>query len=265
MRRLVHRLTRSSHRALFALLCGCLTCSIAAAQSSGRTLGSSITPGNRTAFGSGSGAGSATGLGNSAGTGLDALGSAGQISGSERFVRGTRDASQFVGADIQDSQFVGALESSGSGLRGSLGGRQSGLGRMGNLGSMRGGMQGRLGGQNANGRNGPGGRDTGPGGSGSVNIRTQLRVGFRYRSIEPQRVQTNLARRLSVGTLAQSAPLQIDLTGRTATLRGVVASETDRELAIRLASLEPGVSAVVDELTVASAEEIEAASPSDLP
>ncbi|MBA4105533.1 MAG: hypothetical protein C0485_07220 [Pirellula sp.] len=76
-------------------------------------------------------------------------------------------------------------------------------------------------------------------------IRVQLRPAF---DVPPamvaqtdMRVQARLAKQMEM--IGVGSP-QIELVGRTAVLRGVVATDRDRELIARIASLEPGVSAV---------------------
>ena len=45
--------------------------------------------------------------------------------------------------------------------------------------------------------------------------------------------------------------IQVDVVNRVATLRGVVETERQKEMAERMARLEPGISTVVNELVVA--------------
>lgn len=76
-------------------------------------------------------------------------------------------------------------------------------------------------------------------------IRVQLRPAFDVPTATtfqtlPQ-VQTRMAKEMTM--MGVGSP-QAELNGRTMTLRGVVATERDRELISRLASLEPGVSQV---------------------
>lgn len=82
-------------------------------------------------------------------------------------------------------------------------------------------------------------------------IRVQLRPAF---DVPPAmvaqtdvRVQARLAKQMEM--IGVGSP-QIELVGRTAVIRGVVASERDRDLIARMASLEPGVSAVENLVTI---------------
>ena len=83
-----------------------------------------------------------------------------------------------------------------------------------------------------------------------VNLRTQLQIGFEYAVPSRPTVQANLERRLNSVRLRRVSPLRVEMQGQTATLTGRVARETDREVAVRLAELEPGVETVRDQLTV---------------
>ena len=51
--------------------------------------------------------------------------------------------------------------------------------------------------------------------------------------------------------------MQVEMEGETVVLRGTVPSERDRDLAARLALLEPGISAVRNELRVVPSSEPE--------
>ena len=94
------------------------------------------------------------------------------------------------------------------------------------------------------------------GGRRTVNLRTQMTVGFQYPRLEAPQLRTTIERRLnSTSRIQTRGPLQMELSDRTATLRGVVATEEDRALAVRMARLEPGISEVVDQLSVAALEE----------
>jgi hypothetical protein len=247
-----------------------------------RTVGGSFGGGNRSALGSGGSFGGAGG-------GMNQLSNAGQITGSERFLRDNRTAGQFVGSDNTDSSFVGALSTGGSGFSsgarmgagGGLGGGLGGaLGRTGSLGlgggslglgGARGTMGGAfgMGGQRGNQRMGQNGRMMNNMGMNAnsnrrINARTTLEVGFRYRALPATTVHSKLVERLNDNRVARLGPLEVELNDRVATLRGRVATQDDRDLARRLAKMEPGVETVVDELTVdpsASAE----GSPSDQP
>jgi hypothetical protein len=228
----------------------------------------------------------------------------GSIDGSERFSRENRgqfigadssDSSNFYGEQATQNGQSGSDLSGGRGGRGGRG--QTGRGGLGGLGGSqgRGGRQGQFGQQGFNnqgfgnqGFGAQGLRDDGFGNNGrsSRPLRPQLTVGF----AAPVRVQTavtnnleqtmdRLSRGVSGGASAQSArrvsnlgnrslngnSISVSMEGRTAVLSGTVASEHDRVLAERLALLEPGVSAIRNELVVASANAPTAAQPTGLP
>ncbi len=87
------------------------------------------------------------------GSRLDQQSNVGQITGSERFLRDSRTAGQFVGSDSGEDSFVGALSSGGS-SNSSMGGRGLGLnGSSGLYGSSGRGLMGMsgLGGMNQRG------------------------------------------------------------------------------------------------------------------
>ncbi|MBI3836476.1 MAG: BON domain-containing protein [Planctomycetia bacterium] len=70
-------------------------------------------------------------------------------------------------------------------------------------------------------------------------------------AIQPTGVQAALQRRLERSqAIRRTGPLEVSLEGRTATLRGTVASTRDRALAELLLRLEPGVSDVQNDLKV---------------
>lgn len=104
------------------------------------------------------------------------------------------------------------------------------------------------------------------------NIRIALRLGFRPAPVSPTSMvamQTRLEKLPGIRFIGQS---QVAMEGRTAVLKGTVASEEDRELAEALAMMEPDVLDVRNELVVdstattdstARSEELPPASPSD--
>ncbi len=214
-----------------------------------RSVGSSISAGSRNTFGSGGAGGVGGGMGGGQiGNQLDQLGSTGDITGSERFIRGNRTAASFVGSDTsENASFVGALgggTAGGMGMAGALGGagRNSALG-------------GRAGMGGAGARNTQRGRTNlqqGANRNRQINLRTQLRVGFRYQPKDSATVQTKLVGRLNSASFARLGTLEVELSDQVATLRGRVATPSDRRIAVRLAKLEPGVETVRDELTVDS-------------
>jgi len=186
-----------------------------------RTLGGGVSGGGRSAFGT------------PGGNRMEQFQSgAGEVRGNERFVRGNRQPGEFVGADTRDTtNFLSALTS----------------GQLGNLrgGSPLGATQPGRSGQ------GVGGRAGGTGGRSRITYRAALRVEFEYpkpaAAEVSQRIQQRLAKTSQIRSLV---PLSVTIQDRIATLRGAVATDHDRELAGRLAALEPGVSAVENLVTV---------------
>ncbi len=80
-------------------------------------------------------------------------------------------------------------------------------------------------------------------------------VDFPHPVLEGVRVRNTIERRVNATDRIQKrGPLQIEVVDRIATLRGVVATEDDRALAVRMARLEPGISEVRDELSVGPSE-----------
>ncbi len=126
------------------------------------------------------------------------------------------------------------------------------------MGRSMGGMLGGMGGMSmgAMGMGGTGGR-TGMGGNSNQNqskIRASVRLGFSM-PLAPadqrtQVVQTRFAN-LPLGDRVRNP--QVSITGRTATIRGEVASQDDARLVERLLKLEPGIDNVVNQLAVAPA------------
>lgn len=76
-------------------------------------------------------------------------------------------------------------------------------------------------------------------------IRVQLRPAFDFPAPTPLQANVPMQQRLSkeMAVVGVGSP-QIEMVGRTAVIRGTVATERDRELIARLARLEPGVSQV---------------------
>ena len=102
------------------------------------------------------------------------------------------------------------------------------------------------------------------GGNRTVNLQTQMTIGFQYASLPETQVRNTVERRLNSSSRIQKrGSLQLEVEDRIATLRGVVATEEDRELAVRMARLEPGISEVLDELSVASSEDSTPPAPQD--
>lgn len=171
----------------------------------------------------------------------------------------------FIGANTQQgtngNNFVGAAQASaaqqgsmgGMGGIGGMGGMgMSGMGGMGSMGGMSMGGGG-MGGYGQNGRPG----QIGMGGMQQNNpmsqIRTQIAIAFPTASVVPSQVSTALGRDLaSLPALHWDSAPKVEVQGRTVVLRGTVATEHDRDLAERVARLEPTVSQVVNQLVVAT-------------
>jgi hypothetical protein len=167
-----------------------------------------------------------------------------------RFLRGNRTAGDFVGSDAADaSHFVGAEDSAATplqpGAAAALGAAALGGAALGAAASrVQGGLP-LLGQQLGAGLGGPAPRAT--------MYEPRLRVDFAVPSLPPQQVQANLTDLLESCTeLRRMGPIAVSLEGRTATLRGTVASERDRLLAQQLILFEPGISQVANELRVRS-------------
>jgi hypothetical protein len=216
----------------------------------------------------------------------------GQIEGNERFYRPPtmqRDRTTFVGADSSDARNIMSPSSpttvggtaTGSGTSGRTGTQAGGLslgttGRnaggltsLGGLNTGFGGLNTGLGGLNT----GLGGFGAGLGGAGGFSqlgaqaggltgatgqtqqrVRAQMSIGFRPRPVATPQLSNQLASRLGRAPQFQiHGPLQVELVGRTVVLRGTVDSAHARDLAERMAMLEPGVSTVQNELSVAAA------------
>lgn len=232
------------------------------------SMGGMPTAGNRTAFGSSSGGQSTSSFGSSSlggssfgssslggssfgssGRGGSSLGGsslgsggAGQLNPSDRFVRGNRQAGQFVGSDTQDVQNV--LRSMGA-----TGGVQGLNNRA--MGNMTGGRNtGRA--NQANRANQPGGNQPGAGGRGSAeDLAVTISTGFQAPSPPVATVVAGLSERLTrMKGIQRLSPIQALMSDGTVVLQGEVASPHDRALAEQLAMLEPGVRSVRNELAV---------------
>jgi hypothetical protein len=177
------------------------------------------------------------------GTG-NTMGAQGNIS-SERYVRGNRQASDFVGGSAQDMQhFVG-----------------------GNPADMNTGNWSPSGGSNASWMSGGGGgyqnsrqnfnrnqsRDGGAAGQNASSIRTTFHADFDYPQPTSNQLSTLLTRRLAqTPAIHTQSPIRVTLQGRTAILQGVASSEHDRSLAEQMVRLEAGIEEVKNEIAVGS-------------
>jgi len=157
-------------------------------------------------------------------------GAGGTLTGRERFIRGNRSRTDFVGTDARDERpFVGRMQ-----------GHTRGAIRSGTTGFH---LQE---GPDVN-RSAP--RATGPR---MPVYPPRLRLGFnlpseRQRSHEATR---QLDQSLALASLGR---IEVSVEGETAILRGEVASEHDAELAELVVRFEPGISDVRNALTIAQA------------
>lgn len=198
----------------------------------------------------------------------------GALSSSGGAATGARGASGLGGAagmtgmgGVEGMMGLGGMSSLGGmgglgGGMGGIGGRMglggmSGLGGIGGMGIMgRGGMMSRGGMMGMGGM--MGGRTVGgffpnsQNSGGGAPIRNTVSVGF-----TPPAPAANAAGRRLTGLLRRSSriqqvtPIEVELRGRTAILRGTVATAHDRDLARLAVLLEPGISQVRNELAVA--------------
>ena len=162
-------------------------------------------------------------------------GAGGEITGSERFLRGNQQSAGFIGGGAENAAaFIGAM-SEAAGMGGRAGQRRTGLGARG--------------GNRAGGANQGGGR----GRRGSTEIRASLRVAFNVPAKPPTRVSTALAQRLArTSRIRTVSAVDVLILDGTATLRGVVATDHDRDLVEQFARLEAGIWKVKNELVVAA-------------
>jgi hypothetical protein len=198
----------------------------------------------------GSGRGTFAGTGGGLGQMSTGMGRSGMLTGNERFLRGNLQG-QFIGRDAQAAAgffetLMGGRESNTEG-----GNRFTTANRFRNTASGRSDAQGRFGSDRGNGERFRSAAPFDTPGTRSVAIRTDLRASFVYPARAPGEVSAAVGSRLRrVLSLPSGMEPEVLIEGRTATLRGVVASDAERILAERLARLEPGVSRVRNELRV---------------
>lgn len=235
------------------ILAACCTCwvsqSFAQSQSSGmfgsRNLGSGsgLTAGNRT-FSGGSGSGSRQTLGQSQqlGGGNAVLGrtlqndQSGGINSGARFMRQNRTG-QFVGSDAADvNAALGALG----------GANQRGLNAL--TQQLRGNNRQQRSAQPNQGANFSGRRQ-------QPVFRFTREADFTNQPVKTAALSERLTQRVMKSQAIQAeSPVQVVIRGRTAILRGSVASDRARDLAARLVLLEPGVDDVDNQLTVSDSQ-----------
>ena len=153
---------------------------------------------------------------------------AGQITGSERFIRGARQPGQFVGSDSSDARnFMSQMSTLAAFSQQNRGNNSDA--------------------QNANRQSGNSrnSRRTQP--------RVETTVGFDFTPSQPVYTGTLLQSRFTSPRLNKLGDITVRMEGRTAILSGVVPTEHDRALAEQLALLEAGVDSVRNELTSSAA------------
>jgi hypothetical protein len=152
----------------------------------------------------------------------------GTITGAERFVRGARQANDFVGTDTGDR-------------RGYVGRAQSRIRRATPVTT------------NLQTRPEPKVNQAAPSETSSATSLYQPRLALapELSGTPPGAIETALVEHLRrSGGIRWTGPLKVSLEGRTAVLRGEVASARDRELAEALAQFEPGIDDVQNDLRV---------------
>jgi hypothetical protein len=152
------------------------------------------------------------------------MSSVGQVTGNERFTRQGRQPGQFVGGDSGDVRnFLSAATGGGFQNTG------PGAGRRGNAETNTGQTQ----------------RVTSPHRL-QIAFDTAVAAAGRPPAPAASRAQQSLTRQFN-----NRLPVAVTVVGRTAILRGVVATDQQRDLAARVALLEAGISAVQNEIAVA--------------
>jgi hypothetical protein len=245
---------RKSFLAAIGVAAAVLACQGETVQAQARTGQTNGLFGSRSLGGSSSSLGSSSRLGGGGsglgtgglGAGGGGLGTGGQmsnadvgaLSGNERFVRGNRQPGSFVGANQGDvERFVGGGQSGGQ----ALGITFDPQGRGATI-------------RPVDGADGGAGRGAGRGATAARRVRAQRQVAFDYPAPRVPQVSNRLTARLArLRGLRSLGPVRVDVAGRTAILRGVVATEHDRVLAEQVALLEAGISVVQNELTVEGA------------
>jgi hypothetical protein len=161
----------------------------------------------------------------------------GNVTGSERFINSNRNAAQnFVGADINEVRAVGAVGAGNTGNNAQRG-FQNAFNQFRQLNQFQQFANNAFGQQNRN-----------------TQVRIGLTLGFTPAPTAAGPLSAAVEQRLTrlPGVNLVGTP-QLALEGRTAVVRGVAASERDREMVSRLLLLEPGISDVRNEMTVGPA------------
>ncbi len=150
------------------------------------------------------------------------------------------------------------LTSAISGLGGGAAGfGQNGLGGLGGFGTGfgtgfgGGGFGGGFGGGGFGGRGGFGNQNQNNQNQNQTMLRAAVKLGFSYAgpssSARSQQLNARLAR---IPLPANVSGVQVEMQGRTAVLRGEVATSADAQLVERLLALEPGIDSVQNELVL---------------
>jgi len=187
--------------------------------------------GGRRGFGVAEGAGTQRSSGRAkAATSPSPFEGVGTLDLNARYVRGNREAADFVGADSGDEAgFVGARHAE-------------------SVEDVRSAVEGlriERGAPDANRTQLPPTRRR------AVMYRPRLRVGFQVERPAAETVNSNLIDRLELSLApSETGRIEVLVEGGTATLRGEVPSHRQRRLARLLLLLEPGISEVENELTV---------------
>lgn len=161
------------------------------------------------------------------GIGPGAMG--GELTGNERFLRQNRDVSDFVGSDLMDRPgFIGSVQ-----------GRTRGAIRSAitNLRSLADEQVNRIPPEPLQRRPQP--------------YAPRLEIAFDYPTPTNSELAATIQRQmLKVPGMERLGSIEVSLEGRTAILRGAVATAHQRDVAAQLALLEPGVSQVQNELSI---------------
>jgi hypothetical protein len=203
---------------------------------SGSGLGSSSGFGSNSSYGSGSGAsyGSGSSYGSQSSTGNPSRVIAiGQIPQTPNMRASSRKAGDFVGGDSKDVRtgMLGASASTSSSS--SYSNNTNNTSR-----------------SNSRSGTGYGGNSSNTTTGGQMLVGLTLGVPARPTIVAPHMAIAVTARLAKSMRLPAGSPVTVAMTGRTAVLRGVVATEHDRALAEQLLHLEPGISEVANELRV---------------
>lgn len=172
-------------------------------------------------------------------SGVGATGFAAGAGAAGRTTGGAAAGTSTLGNALGRSTTGGGLNSGLNSLGGGLGGGLGGLNLAGGGSGGLGGLGGQAGGQTG----------TNP----TPRVRAQMTVAFNPPQAPSSQLRSQIAQRLAKARQIQSSsPVQVEMAGGVVVLRGVVQSQHARELAERLVMLEPGVSTVQNELSVAS-------------